>query len=389
MVSETTSLAEVILVTGCYRSGTTLLEKLLHQRRDFCIGSQPFPILYFHVKSQFLASRRLDRRYPLGHLFLEDAYNVDDFGEFLENHELSQRDLNSIFDQLASYHQGLWTPEVLSFRNQVQSGSFTTVYQQLHLLLSQLLDRHTASLIGSKEVLCEEYIPFLLSRGAYIVVSVRDPRDMICSLDYGPRDNLTGNHRPLLFSLRAWRKSVAYILKYESHPRFAFIRYEDLVADADHALAQLPLPCVTSDRADDSLIGQDGNTWRGNSSFHDHLGVSTKSVGRFRSVLPDQTIAYIETTCAPEMMQLGYRCEALPAPAEETLSTYREPFTAMHATFPTGYSHAPARVKAECERLRLLSTPSGTLDRVQQHKWFLFPAAFNKLRQTASRCEGQ
>jgi hypothetical protein len=65
--------AAELLVTGCYRSGTTLLEKLLHAHPASCVASQPFPVLYAYVKNLFDVSRGLLRRYPLGHRFLRTA----------------------------------------------------------------------------------------------------------------------------------------------------------------------------------------------------------------------------------------------------------------------------------------------------------------------------
>ena len=73
-----------LLVTGCYRSGTTLLEKLLHAQPSACIASQAFPVLFFMAKEAFLSSRGIDRRYPLDHLFLEDAYSSDEWVSFLD-----------------------------------------------------------------------------------------------------------------------------------------------------------------------------------------------------------------------------------------------------------------------------------------------------------------
>ena len=144
----------------------------------------------------------------------------------------------------------------------------------------------------------------MLARGGKAVVSVRDPRDMIASLDYGSRDNQTGDHRPLLFSLRAWRKSVALLLACQHVPNFSWVRYEDVAREPQRALNRLRCRWEVPD-ADyplaDSIMSQDGECWTGNSSFADAVGVTTASVGRFHQVLTTETLRYIEACCGPEM----------------------------------------------------------------------------------------
>ena len=47
-------------ITGFLRSGTTLLEKLVHALPGACIGPQPFPFLYYDTKRAFLRARGCD-----------------------------------------------------------------------------------------------------------------------------------------------------------------------------------------------------------------------------------------------------------------------------------------------------------------------------------------
>ena len=228
-----------LLVTGCYRSGTTLLEKLLHSQPDAGVASQPFPALYSFVKELFDAERGLERRYPLGHRFLEDRYADRDFAEFLDRRSLGVSELDRVFELLAADQRGLWTPGILGTRAAIRPGVFLDVYRQLLNAANGLLARSAARIIGSKEILVEEYVPYLLANGIYVVIIVRDPRDMIASLDFSERDNATGMDRPVLYSVRVWRKSVATALAFDGHPRFHFLRYEDLVADPQAAMSRL------------------------------------------------------------------------------------------------------------------------------------------------------
>ena len=382
--------ARLLFVTGCYRSGTTLLEKLLHRHPRVCIGSQPFPILYFHVKEQFLKLRNLERRYPLDHLFLEHAWGMSDFEEFLERYDVTQQDISDIFDRLTDYTLGLWTPEVLGLRDRVTPGRFAQVYRQLHELLAELLGESGSEYIGSKEVLCEEYIPFLLAQGAKVIVSMRDPRDMITSLDYRERDNLTGEHRPLLFSLRAWRKSVAYALTFEDHENLLWFRYEDLVQDPEPVLSRivefLGIEAYSSDVVDENLLGQDGEPWKGNSSFSDFDRISSASVGKYRKALPQDALGYIETCCRPEMARLNYQVTGGTVVADQALRNYREPFGNVHARFPADYSHSRERVRNEIKRLEILNHEPESISHGEAAKWFLSERVCLELYRAYRQC---
>lgn len=382
--------AQLLFVTGCYRSGTTLLEKLLHSHPQVCIGSQPFPILYFHAKEQFLKQRNLQRRYPLDHLFLDDDYGMADFVKFLETHDVSQDDISDIFDRLADYKLGSLTPGVFGLRDRVTPARFARVYRQLHELLAELLSKPDSDYIGSKEVLCEEYIPFLLAQGAKVVVSVRDPRDMITSLDFRERDNQTGDHRPLLFSLRAWRKSVAFVLTFDAHENFLWLRYEDLVTDPDSVLVRiakfLNIESYAEEIVHGELRGQNGQPWKGNSSFSDFNRISSASVGKFRNVLPPDALDYIETCCRPEMTRLDYQLCSVKAPNAASLRDYREPFENVHAKFPADYSYAGRRVTDELTRLDMLKDGSGSIESDTAEKWFLSQRACLELCNAYDQC---
>jgi hypothetical protein len=369
-----------LLVTGCYRSGTTLLEKLLHAHPDACVASQPFPVLYAYVKNLFDAGLGISRRYPLGHRFLEDAYGDADFEAFLDSRVLTRADVDAIFDQLASYTEGLWTPEILGSRQAIVPGRLIDLHEQLLRVMPNLLSRPDARVVGSKEILVEEYVPYLLQQGRSVILIVRDPRDMIASLNFSERDNATGAARPVLYSIRVWRKSVACALAFERHPRFRWVRYEDLIADTTGVMADLNRFLGLRERGPEAfttpVVDQRGMEWRGNSSFRDKSGVSKESVGRYREILPGAVQRLIEAAATPEMKALGY---AAPVVDADAIARYVDPFEHVHAKFPADYSADPERVRSELERLSLL-TGSASLTDAEATRWFIYPAAYRRLR---------
>lgn len=368
-----------VLVTGCYRSGTTLAEKLLHSHPGAVVASQPAPNLWAVVKQGFLDDRGLVRRYPLGHLFRELSYTSEEWTAYLDDLELDETRLFEIGDQLLANPDGTWTPEIpRRWREVVPAGFWGVVDQLLSLVIDELGE---ADVVGFKEILVEEYLPALLAHGWAGVVVVRDPRDMVASLDHADRENLTGAHRPLLYSLRLWRKSVAFAAaaSLRGDP-VELVRYEDLVADPAGALGpallRLGLDPSTLDPTR-PLRDQRGRVWSGNSSFSDHHGVSSDNVATRRDRLPPATIGYIETVCRPEMRRLGYDVAGRPLDRSELLG-YREAVTPVHARFGEDYSRVAASIDDELRRLDLVAE---TLEPAAAAGWFIDPAAHEWLRQ--------
>jgi hypothetical protein len=369
-----------LLVTGCYRSGTTLLEKLLHAHPDVCVASQPFPVLYAYVKSQFDAGRGLQRRYPLSHRFLENGYSDSDFATYLDRQQLTDADLDAVFGELAHHVEGHWTPEVLGTRPGIRPGTFLQVYRQLMHAVRDLFSKANARVLGSKEILVEEFVPYMLDKGLHVIIIIRDPRDMVASLNFSERDNATGRNRPALYSVRIWRKSVATAIAFEEHPRFRWLRYEDLVANPSAVMQELAaflrLPSYPQAALSGPLRDQRGDHWEGNSSFRDQAGVAAGSVGQFGRVLPRSVTEMIETIAGPELALLGY---AASRHDRANLARYSDPFGDVHARFPADYSADPQRLQDEIERLARLEWGS-VLPDDEATRWFVYPQVYRRLR---------
>lgn len=370
-----------IFITGCYRSGTTLLEKLLHNHPEVCVASQPFPILFYHVKSAFNREIGITRRYPLDHLFLEDAYTQEDLHAFLDTHVFTSRDVDEIFDGLAGFHKGLWTPEILNYRNRIRPGTFLEIYEQLRLAILELFPKDGVRLLGSKEVLCEELIPYFLDHGIRVVLSIRDPRAVIASLNFGRHDDFTGAIRPTLYTIRSWRKSVAFALDNADHPNFAWVRFEDVaerhVDRVNDICERFALSRVSVETYAGGIKSQGGGEWRGNSSFGEIAGVSARPRSTYATVMPRAAIDYVEACCLPEMDALGYSLSQHARFDESVIRDYREPFPVDHPAFPSNYSESSEHADEEIARYRLLE--SGEADDATIRKWFLNDTAFRRL----------
>src|SRR5207237_6447019 len=111
-------------ITGFLRSGTTLVEKLVHALPEACIGPQPFPFLFYDTKRAFLRLRAVpEERYPLGHLFGETRYRPEDFRAFLAAHRVTPQAIAASFAAMRGY-SGWQLPALAAHAERVAEDSF-------------------------------------------------------------------------------------------------------------------------------------------------------------------------------------------------------------------------------------------------------------------------
>jgi Sulfotransferase domain len=372
---------DALFVTGMERSGTTLLDRLLASQRHLSMLSQPFPLLFVETKRAFLRARGVeDERYPLGHLFLEQRYARAAFGEFLGQWRASRSGLGQLFEAMSGY-SGQYTrfaPERLERALACLSpdDDFAATVAQF--------DRHLAGdgdarCFGSKEVVCEEFVPFLLDRGFRCAIIIRDPRDVLASLNHGRGREHSGELKPTLYNVRNWRKSVSFAVAMEGRPRFHWCRYEDLVRDPAGTLsalaAALDLGEIDLARFSGGLHDERGEAWRGNSSFTQHDGVTTASLGTHRGILPPDAAEEIEATCLPELRLLGYETVMPLDVALEVIDRFREPYQVREGMA----GDAATADNAVLEKTRLTQLANGAI--ADRQRWFLFERSAARLRE--------
>lgn len=371
-------MSQTLFLTGMQRSGTTLLEKLLAARPAVSLLSQPFPLVFAELKAAFLRTLGAEDRYPLGHLFLEDRYSPATFAEFLErDFSRLQIDLREMFVRMEGY-SGQYTRferhRIDAALAAVETGgSSIKVLEDLYELLA---NRSGAVLRGGKETTCEEFLPAMLRAGWRCVLIIRDPRDVVTSLNHGGGAEFGGKIKPTLFNVRQWRKSVSFALELEGRPSFIWVRYEDLVSDPAGALSRIGEALELGDM-DVSLpmLTERGEPWSGNSSHQRHRGVSDSSVGMHHHLLPREVRAFIEAACLPEMNLLGYDTEIDGASAPEVLSSFREPYTTRGDM--EGDVAGPHNLELEIRRLEALRT--GAADELRC--FFPFESVWKRLRE--------
>jgi len=361
-----------LFLTGMQRSGTTLLERLIGLHPDASVLSQPFPLLFVEAKRDFLRGLgRGDVRYPLGHLFMEDGYRQEDLDRHLAELRFDRARIAEIFEKMQNF-SGQYTrfdPSTLERAlPQIPLVGFAEIIAGLYRALSPQPD---VPVKGGKETICEELLPYLLNRGWRCVVILRDPRDVVASLNHGRGQEYGGQLKPTLFNVRNWRKSVAYALHLEGRQGFLWLRYEDVVADPQVAMHRITRAFGLTE-----FETRDIRDWTGNSSHGERSGVSAESIGAYQRVLPESVARFVEASCLPEMQLLGYTTSLRASEAPSVLSEFEEPYEITREGMANDLA-GKANAALEARRLELVAkSPSASLK-----SWFLFKRAHARLRE--------
>ena len=363
-----------IFITGTYRSGSTLVQRILDNHESIDLYYQPLTQVFVILKHFFLQKKQIKSDLPLSHLFMESRYDTQDFNYYLNNLNLSNEQIIILHNILQDNKISISISQIRSFLN------FTDLFSSMINSFQSAKDR-----VGVKEILCEEYIPNMISRNLKCILIIRDPRDMITSLNYGKGPSFTGEIRPTLFNIRNWRKSVAFAIKYKSSKNLLVIKYEDLVNNPSKKLEEitnfLEIPIYPKSFFSKNLVDGD-QAWSGNSSFRPHQFISNKSVGNFRKVLPSNLLEYIEILCAPEMNYLEYEILSFERQIETSKIINFQETHDSRKEFGKGYSLEKRRIGHEIDRLSYIY--SKDVLNSKKKPFFIFSNVSEELRDKAN-----
>ena len=269
-----------ILVTGADRSGTTLLYALLASHPDISMVRRTNMWRWF------------DQRY----------------GDLA-----APGNLDRCLDTMLRYARlQVLEPDIERIRSEFVTGE-PTYGRLFDLFHRQHADRRGRRRWADKSLHTEYYADRVFSElpMAKMIHLVRDPRDRYASIirryDEGIKGAGAATGRWLL-SVRAGHRNLG---RYPD--RYMMVRYETLAREPEPTLREI---CSFLDEDyDAAMLTMDGiadrEDWSGNSSFgHLEPGViSTRPIGRYRSVLSMRDIAFIQSCTGRHMTQLGYELD--------------------------------------------------------------------------------
>lgn len=214
-------------------------------------------------------------------------------------------------------------PDVARLRRDFRQGARS--YARLFMLIGdQYGERAGKPRWGDKTSYVERYADVIFAErpGSRFIHMVRDPRDRFASaIRRWPdgRGQLGGATARWLYSVRLAQRNAR---RYPD--RYLVVRFESFVADAEGTLRRV---CAFLDEPYEPAMFAlaDAESFRakgGNSSFDSHEagGISTRPVGRYRSVLRPDEVAFIQACVARQMRNLSYEPDAVALPPAARVS---------------------------------------------------------------------
>lgn len=287
---EATSDAPVI-VLGCPRSGTTMLQVMLHSHRRLAVAPETRFVLETY-------RRRLD----FGDL--EDPSNRRALGRFIVR--------TRFFRNL-----GLDRKDVVT---RIVDGP-PTLGSAFGIVLAAYAERFQRERWGEKRPGYHRHIEVVLRLypDAHLVHIVRDPRDVVASLKRMPWWKRGTYH-----SVAAWAQSVDFVDEAARLAAVTRVRYELLVADPERELRRL---CAELGEEYDPAMAAPERLAAvvvPSKHWHSRTGAApgTERIGRWQGELEPWELALCESALAARMERLGYERTGAKGPGAAHLARY-------------------------------------------------------------------
>ncbi len=217
-------------------------------------------------------------------------------------------------DMVSYKRMGVLNPNPTRLREEFWEGqpSYGRLFALMHRQHAQEIGKPRW---GDKSLHTEHYAKALFKEfpDAKVIHMARDPRDRYASVKkrHGRTLNRVGaSVGRWLYSMRAARRNL------QRYPQnYRIVNYEQLASQPEQTLNQI-FSFIGEDYTPKALSMSGAADYRdsgGNSSFEkiEPGTISTKSIGRYRSVITNAELAYIQTFAGKEMRNLGYELDPL------------------------------------------------------------------------------
>lgn len=306
-----------LFITGMFRSGTTLLAKMMDAHPQISFASDPYRPLFNDFRDLIAEKNNLlgkhPRQAPLGDYFFDDE-NLELMKKIQQadfNFPLPEERLERLIPVMAD-RAAPFSLFISKKMGKVRGRTYKELYESMMELVHECYGKKDAKVIGSKEVWCNEFTPVLLKTfpKMKIIHVIRDPRAVSASR----KKLVEGENYPWLFLCRQWRKLAIFTRFFSNHEDYKnsllVLKYEELVSNPQKA-SQRICQFLEVDFSEEMVNAQqfrdgDGSPWQANSSYQPEGTISTSFIEKWRQALTPEEIRYIELLCYPEMDLFGY-----------------------------------------------------------------------------------
>ncbi|MBM3506212.1 MAG: sulfotransferase [Alphaproteobacteria bacterium] len=313
--------APQLIVSGTYRSGTTLVQKRLDAHRSCAVVMQP-AVPFFRMLRECLHRAGAPVSDPTGPMGIAFPNEPTALSGMLRRLVIGGAEVHRAISDTATLarsqaergdRDGLQPRMVDALRTHLRPGTAMEVIEGFFAALRAYRGAAAGTCIGFKDVYIQEIIDGMLGADdpdLRVILVLRDPRAVLASRNFGAfRGAIDGpNQHPLLLVARMWTSAArwqrALLQRYPG--RVHALSYEQLVTQRQATMDALwRFIGVNPDDAggDETLRCESGRPWTRNSSYSESGDVTRSD---WRAVLPRETIGALEFLCGDDMIRHGY-----------------------------------------------------------------------------------
>ena len=314
-----------MIITGIYRSGTTLLQKMLDANPRVSVMNHGMAG-YFQMMKPYLFERAgiENKEAPLGFHWIEpdseiaSLFTGTEFDRSLIDDLLNRVDSEIGEDRSRAGNVSHPTYDWLSeLKNSLTPG---TAEEVLNQQISAVVDYKKSSgveIYGFKELHLEQFVAPILAGNPdlKVIQIIRDPRAVLASRNFSKSFLETrgaGAKHPIRLISSVWITGIRYkrYLEKAFPDSFMSVNYESLVRSPESESQEVckflgidwdPVMLDVS-----SFRSEVGQAWEPNSSFGKLDGFDQSAIEKWREMLPDREHAVMEYLCGDILSEEGY-----------------------------------------------------------------------------------
>ncbi|GBE29811.1 sulfotransferase domain protein [bacterium BMS3Bbin04] len=305
-------------ISGMFRSGTSLLARMLNAHPELAVASDPYAPLFKAFRNQVVRTtepgQAFDPDAPLGDYYLNPRELV--FYEAIQDASLdrpfSETKLFTLQEQIRQI-SAKSSPKIHPYLDKLKGNSYGELLASgVQIIREAYGDDHT-KLVGFKEAMTNEFVPHILDTfpEAKAIVVQREPRAMAASC------NWAGKKYPWIYLARQWRKlgAIAWTLTqngFVNRDRVMLVSYESLIRRPKETMEQIcefldvPFEEISLDPA--KFVDGSGNPWMQDPEYVRGVrAFNPDTLSKWRERLSIRDCEFMERLCWPEMSLFQYQ----------------------------------------------------------------------------------
>ena len=304
-----------IFLTGIFRSGTTLLTRILDAHPNIRGFYQPVtPLFRFwrNQAAQLLRAMPAQMIPPMGYPLFDAKVAETDFQEALKKAYLSSSVIDKVIQQIKIESQRDIEERTVDPDIIIKNINKKTFFENIADLYNTLGKIYNVNNICIKEVWCEEFIPlFNQDNNFKIIHIIRDVRGVTASRNTGKYlQECGGKKYPIRFIAESWNRSVEYGLQFKKFKNVMLVRYEDIILNPVETIKRITdfieVQYVPAMLEPHNFKKRNGATWRPNSTCDINIGLNTAPLSYWRNALNECQIAVLEYLCFNNLLRMKY-----------------------------------------------------------------------------------